>query len=142
HHGLVVLTPAHGAPATPVRIDGPLTVDGAGTIALNGIGARAQITAGDGTSHLTLGSGQTLRGFGQVSVPMTNLGLVHADVAGNSLALFSTPKTNSSGFLASDDGILVIAGITITQDPSAVIAADDGLVQLNAATISGGLITS
>ncbi|MBX3367638.1 MAG: hypothetical protein KF912_10050 [Phycisphaeraceae bacterium] len=138
--GSLTVNPQGGASTTSLRIDGPLTIDGTGEILLNSTTSRAQIIAGtDG--NLTIGSGQFVHGLGQITVPMTNNGLVSADVAAQTLFLSGTNKTNN-GMMESAGGTLAIVGITVTQGSTGDIVADESNVDLNTSAIIGGSIAS
>ncbi len=138
--GTLLVNLSGGASTTSLRIDGPVTIDGTGTIRLNNTTSRGQIIAGtDGV--LTLGAGQLVHGRGQISVGGTNNGIISADVAANELLLNIAAKENN-GLMEAAGGILGIVGITVTQGASGEVLADGSEVQLNNATIVGGEIAS
>ncbi len=120
--------------ATTLSMSGDIAIDGTGEIVLNGSAAAGQITG----NTLTLGSGQTVRGRGQIVAPMTNNGTVHSNVNGQAIALNTNNKLNNATMRASGGGVLAINGITVNQSPSGVIEADGGFVDLNIGGITGG----
>jgi fibronectin-binding autotransporter adhesin len=65
----ITVNPSVGGSGTTMRIDGPVTISGAGDIVLNAPSNRAQIAAGT-AGVLTLGPQQFLRGTGLISVPI------------------------------------------------------------------------
>ncbi len=140
NNGSLTVNPTGGSSTTSLRIDGALTIDGTGEVRLGNTTVRAQIIAGvDGV--LTLGAGQVVHGLGQITVPMTNNGLVSADFAGQALFLSGTNKTNH-GMMESAGGTLAITGITVTQSSTGDIVADESNVDIDRAAIIGGSIAS
>jgi hypothetical protein len=122
-----------------------MSIGGTGTIVLNANPANpgsSYLFFSSTANLLTLGSGQTLRGRGDVYPNTTNNGVIDADVSGGTLRLFSQPKANNNLLRASAGGTLDIESITVTQAPGAIVRADNATVTLSSGTISGGLIES
>jgi len=138
--GLFTVNASGGASTTTLTIQSPLTISGSGALELNGVTSRAQVIA-TGSGALTNGATHTIRGFGQITAPMTNNGTVSATVAGQSLFLSSSPKTNN-GLMRGAGGTLSINGITISQGAGGIVRGEGTLVALTGATISGGSIDS
>ncbi|MBX3367637.1 MAG: hypothetical protein KF912_10045 [Phycisphaeraceae bacterium] len=131
-----------GGSATSLRTDGPMTIDGTGEIILRRPGTQSQILAVGGVAgSLTLGSGQTVRGQGQISLFTINNGEILADVPGGTLVLNSHGKTNNN-LMAAAGGTLLVSSITVTQGASGEILADGSNVDLASSRIIGGAIRS
>ncbi len=129
-----------GGTTTSLRVDGPLAIDGTGEIFLRRPGTLSQINAGtDGA--LTLGSGQTVRGEGQITVPTINNGLIVADVPAGTLLLTTGTKTNN-GTMAALGGTLAITSIAVNQSALGEVIADGSDVTLSNSTIASGTIRS
>ena len=138
--GVVTINPTGSATTTTLAIQVPLTIGGTGSLVLNGSTSRAQINAAPGAS-LTNGVSHTIRGHGQVTAPLTNDGVVSANVSGGTLIMNSNPKTNN-GVMNSAGGTLAISAITVTQGASGEIVADGSHVDLGSVPIIGGSIDS
>ncbi|MBX3318111.1 MAG: hypothetical protein KF902_14740 [Phycisphaeraceae bacterium] len=131
-----------GGSATSLRTDGPMTIDGTGEIILRRPGTQSQILAVGGVAgSLTLGSGQTVRGQGLISLFTINNGEILADAPGGTLALSTHGKTNNN-LMAASGGTLQVSSITITQGASGEIHADGSNVDLTASRIVGGTLRS
>jgi fibronectin-binding autotransporter adhesin len=140
NNGTITINPTAGASVTNLQVLASTTIGGTGAIVLNASTNldTAYLYFNGGGEVLTLGGGQTVRGTGQVYVNTTNNGLISADVSGRVLALVGTNKTNNNVMQATNDGILDIVGIGVTQGGSTSIRATNGLVRLNNATVTGG----
>ncbi|USN98612.1 MAG: hypothetical protein H6810_10630 [Phycisphaeraceae bacterium] len=130
------------------------TATGGGRIFLAGGGApgasndSAVYTNG---TVLTIGN-LTVEGSGELHAALVNNGLIRAFPSSNGdgrLRLITNNKTNNTQILADAGGVVEINGITITQDPSAVLLADGGEIELNGnqtivngtlRTVNGGVI--
>ncbi len=137
-----------------------LAIDGTGTIVLNNSVGFAQLF-GSGTV-VTLGSGQTVRGQGQIGINLgviVNNALISANVAGQTITLDaaagnggivggvgsgSAAMLNNAIMQASDGGILTIEGGRYEQGAGGTIRALAGsTVNLNSdARIVGGTLAS
>ena len=85
----IAVNPLGASSNTTLRIDGALSIGGTGQIVLHATGTRAQISAGTGGA-LTLGSGQTIRGIGQIAVPVTVEGSIAPGLSIGTLAVAAT----------------------------------------------------
>ena len=141
---------------------GPLTIGGTGTIVLDNSGGFAHLFENGGI--MTLGSGQTVRGSGQVGInspAIINDGLISADVSGRTLDIDPAGGSGglggggvgtgmNAGFLnnatmqASGGGTLAIDGGLFENGASGVIQALNGsVVSLNGnSRIVGGTLKS
>lgn len=102
---------------------------------------------------MTIDSGFTVEGSGDLNASLINNGLIRAFPSANGdglLRLVNSAKTNNNQILADAGGEIEISGITINQDPSAEILADGGNIQLTGSqsvnggtirTINGGTVT-
>jgi filamentous hemagglutinin len=137
------------APATPFSGNGTVRL-----AASNSDGATTSLTAalsdGGGASFL-FGPGVTLAGFGIVNnAPTTNNGTFNADVTSRTLRVESNTHQNNGVYTATNGGVLLLNGVTLTQPPSATISASgasgDGTVnsnsQLSNTSVTGGSIVS
>ncbi|MCW5768554.1 MAG: hypothetical protein KIT19_07705 [Phycisphaeraceae bacterium] len=140
NNGVLTVNPqANSSFATTLAADGHTLIDGVGEIVLNANASAAQITSSGG-GVITFGSGQTVRGWGQIAAPFVNNGLVRADIAGQSLLFNTSPKTNQARIEAAPSSTLQINSTTVTQSPSGSILADSGTVNLSNATLTGGVL--
>ncbi len=127
--------------STTLAAGGVVSIDGAGTIVLNANANAAQITGVPG-EPLTLGADQTVRGWGQITAPVVNNGLIQADVNAQRITLNTNAKTNNALIRATGGGTLDIVSIGVTQGPSGVMEADNGTFILTNAVITGGYLES
>jgi hypothetical protein len=138
NNGILTVNPqGNSSFTTTLATDGNTLIDGVGEIVLNANGGAAQITS---TGVVTFGSGQTVRGWGQITAPFINDGLIRASVAGLSLILNTAGKTNNAQIEAGPSSTLQINSITVTQSPSGSILADSGSVTMTNATLTGGVL--
>mgnify|MGYP001459475058 CR=1 FL=1 len=126
---------------TTLAAGGAVEIDGTGTIILNANAGAAQITGVPG-EPLTLGAGQLVRGWGQITAPVVNNGVIQADVNAQRITLNTNAKTNNALIRATGGGTIDISTVAITQTALGEMEASDGAFTLTNATISGGLLTS
>lgn len=126
-----------------------ITVSGTGSIALQGIAGgngdntSAFISYAAAGNVLTLGSGQTLSGYGRVYANIVNHGVIEANVAGKGIFLVDQPKTNSGAITARNGGVVQIRSTGLTQSPEGVVTTSNaGQIQLNSATLTGGTVAT
>lgn len=134
--------------STDIRSTGNRLIDGTGTITLSNTAANRIIanTAGD---SLTLGSGQTLQGAGQIGAGgqfnFTNNGTVIANVS-NGMTIDSSGTLLNNNIIRADAANLTInsASTNLTQSGTGVIQAiNGGTVTLTGnATITGGILST
>lgn len=139
----LILVNAQGS-TSPSRIDfeADATLGGAGTLRLNGIGARAQISTGLGVT-LTQAGSHTIDGFGQINAQMVNNGTIHAGTPGQELLLRASDKVNNGVMGALGGGRLDVLSITLDQTGGGLVSAGAGsVVELNSATVLGGTLMS
>lgn len=136
--GTITLNPAAEGIVTMLYADRTVLLDGSGQVVLNAAGNHATVESNG--VLVTNGASHTIRGQGRISCPLTNLGLVSADVAGKSLELRSNAMTNSGLIRAASGGILDVIGIRIANDGAVVSSESGGVVRLDDATISGGIL--
>ncbi len=138
NNGIITINPqGNSSFGTTLAFDGDSTIDGVGEIVLNAGAGAAQIT---GSGIVTIGSGQTIRGWGQIPAAFVNNGLIRASIAGQSLIFNTSPKTNNAQIEAGPSSTLQINSITLTQSPSGSILADSGSVTMSNATLTGGVL--
>jgi hypothetical protein len=141
NNGTIVVNSNQSSAASVVNFNGG-TLAGTGNITLDYSNPYAQISG-----VLTQAATHTIQGWGQINAALTNLGLVDANVNGQTLYLTGNNMNNSATFEATNGGTLDIDGITVNQTATAQIAAvgspaPAGLVTLFNATISGGILNS
>ncbi|MEW6251145.1 MAG: hypothetical protein AB1716_10895, partial [Planctomycetota bacterium] len=114
-----------------------LALEGPGTMILNG----GTLTSPSGETFRNAAT-HTLRGGpGDVPVPLTNLGLIHADVASQSIALRAGDKNNAGVLKVSNGAYLDISTRIIQENNQGRIVADGGTVRLyNGASILTGTL--
>ena len=140
NNGTINLNPSAGGSATTIDIDHSMTIMGNGIIDLVVPGTRSRLRT-VGAEVLTLGSGQTIEGQGQVEANLINDGLIRAN-DGAQMLLNINPKTNNTTIEALNASIIEINGVTITQDPNAQIRTVDAASQIelvNATLLDGNL---
>ncbi|MEM9373404.1 MAG: hypothetical protein AAGA55_07150, partial [Planctomycetota bacterium] len=76
NNGVLVINNNAGGAVTRLRFDDSSTLDGTGTIVLNGFSTRAQLSGLDGTIAATQGADHTIEGQGLIAVPLTNHGTI------------------------------------------------------------------
>ena len=146
NNGSITVNPQAGGSASYIQLTGagPTTFTGSGQIALN---ASTNLD----TAYLTSNVGQTLindtshtiRGTGRIYVPLTNNGVLSADVSGKTIELLSLAKTNNSRMQATGGGVLQISNIAVNQSSAGEIVAENAsLVSLQGATIIGGQLNA
>ncbi len=128
-----------GGFATGLVFTDSSTLSGTGTIALNGSISRAQLNSSPGETG-TIGSSQTVRGFGQINASLINNGFITADVAGNTLYLLTEDKLNNSLIQIDPGAQMTVEGVEIDQSAGGQILNNDGLMTLSGATIKGGTL--
>ncbi|MAY75871.1 MAG: hypothetical protein CMJ31_14355 [Phycisphaerae bacterium] len=139
--GVLSVNPDGIASNTTVRFDtsGQLT---GGTLRLGALTTRAQLTRLTSGVNVTNAGDSVIDGYGQISAGLTNLGLIDANVAGQTLHLAAANIANEGEIRASNDGTLNVSSIAINQTPTGVIRADGGQLDFSGATVSGGSIAS
>ncbi len=142
--GVFLINPTQGADNTSLRMySGAVVFDGSGEIVLRTAGDPDDAWISHYVGSLTQAAGHTIRGDGRITAPLTNNGLVQAEVTGRELVLDSSARTNNGTLMARDGGTLVIGNAPTTQGPAGLIMADSGWVHLRAdANISGGTLSS
>ena len=132
--------------STDFVIAGTQTINGTGTINLSNTGAN-RIYAAVAGNGLTLGSGQTLQGAGQIGVGgqfnFTNNGTIIGNVS-SGLAFSSTGTVTNNNIVRADGGPVVITATSFGQSGSGVVnAINSGIVSLTGnATVTGGSFTT
>ena len=141
--GLIIVNPTASISATHLDFEADAMLTGTGTILLNSIASRAQIRTGTGATF-TQGLQHTIEGYGQIAGSMLNNGTVDANVATQTMDLFSADKANNSIMRASNGGRLQISSITINQGTNGTIGADgaSSVVDFSGATINNGNVQS
>jgi hypothetical protein len=118
------------------------TISGTGTIFLYDNNPHPTLNS-SGSAIVTLGSGQTIDGIGNVNATLVDSGIINANYGGQSLILQTNAKTNNNLFEATNGGTLIISGITVTQGTGGqILAGTSGAVSITGTTISGGTLNS
>ena len=132
---------------TDLRIDGNRSITGTGTINLSNTTANRiyAVAAGD---SLTLGSGQTLQGAGQIGAGtqfnLTNNGTMLGNLS-SALTFSSTGTLSNNNLVRADAGNVLITGpTTFGQTGTGVLSAiNGGVVTVNGgASLSGGTLAT
>lgn len=140
NNGSITVNPGAGGSSTGLRAENAVTISGTGEIILNGSGSTAQLI-NQPAGSMDFGAGQTIRGRGLITTPLTSNGLIVADAPGGTLELRTNPKLNA-GEMRAEGGTLALSSFTLNQTPSAEIYADGSNVLLSTATVVGGTIIS
>ncbi|MBX3323401.1 MAG: hypothetical protein KF757_10455 [Phycisphaeraceae bacterium] len=122
-----------------IRAINSTTISGVGSIQLQGNADDSRIETEPG-ALLTLGSGQAVRGRGQVNGAIINDGLISANMPGGIMQLRGLDKTNHATMQATNSGFLDLHGITLTQSSTGILLADGGAVRFpsGTASVTGG----
>ncbi|MBO6512967.1 MAG: hypothetical protein JJ974_03250 [Phycisphaerales bacterium] len=141
NEGTYVINSTSAAAQTSLFWKDSASLNGSGSIVLNGLSTRARLIIEAG-STLTQGAGHTIEGFGQLFGDINNNGTIGANSPFNTLDFRFGNINNNSIIGATNDGILHLNFDTllINQTPSGVIRADGGSVNIQSATISGGTV--
>ena len=120
-----------------LNFTGNTTLTGTGSVFLDDFSPNASIKT---SANATLTNNQTIFGIGEIDAAMINNGVINANFTTGSRTLFLKNKkmTNNNLMEATNNGILAINGITITQGANGSILASGGNVTLTAAAIIGG----
>jgi len=137
-----------GGNLTNLSTTGNRLIDGTGTINLSN-DANNRIVAAAAGNSLTLGSGQTLQGAGQIGaggpLNFTNNGTVIGNLP-NAMTFSSTGTVTNNNIVRADGGTVTItgAGTNFGQGALGVIdAANSGIVLLTGnSTVTGGTLTT
>jgi hypothetical protein len=124
--------------------EGSTTVTGNGTFTLSGPSGRI---IGESGSSLTLSSGITVAGKGTLGgsgLAVTNQGTVVANHEGGTLTVLpgTSGLTNNGSLRARDFGALSIQGGAVNNAGGTIVSEDHSRIDLVAATITGGSLTS
>ena len=143
NNGNILINPNNGAAQTNLRFMDSGTLNGTGSVTLNGFSTRAQIVSVLPTSFvITNGSDHTIHGFGRITAPMINEGMIKADVTGQELIMTSS-MTNNNTILSENGAVLEFTtGSDITQMSGSTITADNAEVELQNTTITSGSLES
>ena len=149
--GSISLNFLSGSVNSDLEVQASATLDGGGTVTLNGVNARVVGTSG---SDLTIAN-QTIQGEGQIganTLTFTNSGLIDANSAGNTLNV--NPAGNGSGNSVADAGVINLATIqasgggtlrftdsTIDNTAGSILSLVDSKVEFTDSTIIGGTIS-
>ena len=130
--------------ATDVELQGDVTLNGGGTLFLDGLNARVSDSSG-AVNVLTNAAGHTIRGIGQLganSIDVVNNGLVVADVASGTLTLDPTGTfTNNSTLRATGGGNLRLLAGAFANGDGEIIALSGSTVTIDSeARITGGVL--
>ena len=136
--GLITINSDFEGSGTTMVFNHSMTLEGSGSVLLNGPGSQAGIQTLAGVT-LTIPATQTILGEGQIEGVIINNGLIQADVDGSEMRLLTNAKTNNSVIEAINESRIDITGITINQGVGGVIRAEyDSQIELSSATIVNG----
>jgi len=141
--GTIVVNSNDSGANAVVQAEADIELQGEGTLQMvtyNNQNDAALTTVGGAT--LTQAASHTIRGAGEIGAVLINEGLISADDGDWRLDLISNDKVNRGELRAENGGVLRIAGIHIEQQGSGQIVADAGVVQLNSASLSGGVLST
>jgi hypothetical protein len=147
NNGTIVVNSNAAASDTVLRINATATLSGTGTVVLNAVAdshlSRAYITR-TGSAVLTNGAEHTIRGTGQISgTPLTNEGLVQADLNTRVLQVYNAAASNSGTLRASDGGILSLSLVPLSQSAGGQVVADSGTFRLDGnSSVTGGALSA
>jgi hypothetical protein len=128
---------------TDLEVNANTSINGTGTVQLSNF-TNNRIYASNNQT-LTVGSGQTIQGSGQIGVSQTvlvNNGIIAADSsAGLSIDVSKSASTNSNLIEATSGATLTLTGQLTNTGSGAITATDTAAIILNSANIFGNSIT-
>ncbi|MFI4855034.1 MAG: beta strand repeat-containing protein [Phycisphaerales bacterium JB065] len=139
--GTILVNPTDTAATTSIELNEDATLEGSGTIRLNGALTRARIISDAGVT-LTQGADRAIFGYGSITAGFVNNGLVEADVDGVAIRFNGQDKVNNALFQATGGGELEFQGTMVDQTGGGVIAANGGQVLISGTTVLGGTISN
>ena len=137
------VTFANAGTGTDLRLSGNVTLPGNGVITLNDFGNN-RIFANASGNRLTIGSGLTIQGSGNLGVGQTTFTNNGTVIANQSNALVLQPgggtgDFTNSGTLRADNAILQLTGGTFNSSGT-IAAINGGTLRFNAAVNSSGVV--
>ncbi|MBL9119316.1 MAG: hypothetical protein JNL80_05300 [Phycisphaerae bacterium] len=138
---------------TEIRIDSvdslPVTLSGAGTLALNG-SALSRVTAINGLRELVNGPLHTIRGGGSfgnnAAFQFRNEGVINADIPGSSLTIDpfdASANTNVGTMKATNGGELILHTVLLDNSQGTLRAEDASVLRISAqSSILGGTLAT
>ena len=141
NQGLIVVNANAVGAGTRLLFETDASISGSGTLRLNFTSTTAELAASLGM-QITQEAGHTIAGFGRITGALVNNGLVEADVAGQTLGLFTNDKANNAEMVASNGAILEINSINLGQGPAGVTTATGAgsEIRLASASVFGGVL--
>jgi hypothetical protein len=135
--------------AAAVSISGTGSIRLQGVASGNGDNVSSYLTYTAQANVLTLGSGQSVLGYGRVYTNLVNNGTITADnpaVGGPAtkyLILLDEPKTNNALISSANGGGVHFRGVTLTQGAAGVVSAGTGSTAgFENTAVAGGTLTS
>lgn len=126
-----------------VQSDTDCTLSGPGSLFLAGSGNDSALYTSGG-STLTLASGATIEGSGQIHAAMVNRGLIRTRTgpdADGRLVLLGGAKTNEADIVAEPGGVIEFSSVSVTQTGAGRVLADGGRVEFRGnPTLNGGTL--
>ncbi|HEY1687074.1 MAG TPA: hypothetical protein VGG19_20105, partial [Tepidisphaeraceae bacterium] len=141
NNGIITVNSNQGAYGSAINFDSNITVNGTGSILLNEDAAGASLIADPGAT-VTLASGQTLHGMGQINAAIINYGTISADVSGASLDIGTFGMENDNLMQANNSSTMNIGGITVNNTSGTISASNKSVVSMSDATIVGGVVSA
>lgn len=141
NQGLMVVNPTSIGSGTRLLFESDAAITGSGTIRLNSSGTTAELAAALGV-EVTQWPGHTIAGFGRITGTLVNHGLVEADVANQTLGLYTNDKANNARMNAINGATLEINGVNLLQGITGEVVADGAgsEIRLVNAGVTGGLL--
>jgi hypothetical protein len=135
---------ASGGNITNLVMSGNVSLAGTGTLTMSN-NPENFISGAEGTDTLTVGSGQTISGSGDIGnnqMTLVNNGVIDATQS-NPLSIQTSGGTTNTATLEATTGTLILNGNTITQTGAGTIKSTGSDVQLeNGVTINGGTLST
>ncbi len=131
---------------TDLRVSGALAMNGSGVVSLSNV-TNNRIVAHTGAGDvLSIGSGQTVQGAGQIgaggALGLVNAGTVVANLS-NGITLNAQGGVTNNNVLRGDGATLLIQNTTVNQGASGVLdAINNGVVRLSGVGITSGTLTT
>jgi len=137
----LVANPTGGGFATAVVVGDTMTIQGTGSLSLDGTSVRSQFNT-DPDQTVTINPDYTIHGVGQINASLINNGTIAASTSGGTLDFRGSDKTNNATIAIDPGATLSIQGMDVDQSAAGVIVINDGLLTLSSTTITGGILHS
>lgn len=139
NNGLILLNNTNGGFSSVLTFNNSASLNGVGTLTLNGGQTRSQVTAAAGAT-VTHGSAHTIDGIGRITGDFINDGTISASTSGQALTLLNGAWTNNNLIEVINDSIMTMTSVNINHGPTGEIMVDDGQLNIGTTSITNGTL--